>query len=91
MLPPALRVTLVPGDSAPANDADGCTLAPVTLIVNSEAIFVPPLSLMTCLITVSVAAWSSLVIVHTADCPFASVMLLPLCEPVPVQTHALAV
>ena len=51
----------------------------------------PPLSLTTTLFNVRLAAWSLLVMVHTADCPFASVMLLPFCVPVPVQTHALAV
>ena len=56
-------LTVVPGLSAPAKDAeDGWS--PVTFIVQAEAVAVPPLSLMTCLMTVSVAGWSSFVIVQ---------------------------
>jgi hypothetical protein len=64
----ALIDTAVPGDSAPAKLA-GLGAPPVTLIVKSEAALVPPLLLITCLITVNVAGWSSFVIVQVADPP----------------------
>jgi hypothetical protein len=50
-----LIVTVVPGDSAPEKLA-GLGDPPVTLIVKAEADAEPPLSLITCLITVNVAA-----------------------------------
>jgi hypothetical protein len=62
----ALIDTAVPGLSAPAKLAG---VPPGTLIVKFDAVAVPPLLLITCLITVSVAAWSSFVIVHVADPP----------------------
>src|SRR5438874_523616 len=43
------------------------------LIVKSPGTAVPPLSFTTCLITVRLAGWSSLVIVHVFDWPRASV------------------
>jgi hypothetical protein len=45
-------------------------------MVNAEADADPPLSLITCLITVNVAAWSSFVIVQVADPPGASPVAL---------------
>ena len=54
----------MPGLSAPGKVDEGWTLVPVTVIEKLLATAVPPLSLMTCLMTVSVAAWSSLVIVQ---------------------------
>ena len=53
----------MPGDSAPAKDA-GLGLPPVTDIVKLDAVAVPPLLLMTCLMTISVGAWSSFVTVQ---------------------------
>ena len=47
----------------------------------------PPLSLITVFTNVSWAGMSSLVIVHVADCPTASVINAPVCVP-PVHTHA---
>src|SRR5947209_3599359 len=54
---PAFRKTVVPGDSAPGNDP-GDGLPPVTVIVKSLATAVPPLPLITFLMTMSVAGWS---------------------------------
>ena len=48
-------MTVVPGASSPGN-MDGDTLVPVTVISKSEATDVPPSSLITCLITISVAS-----------------------------------
>src|SRR2546426_5683101 len=74
---PWLRVTVVPGDAAPAKDAEGCTFVPVTVIVNAEAVAAPPLSFTTCLITVSWGATSSFVIVHVFVSPTRMVPLQP--------------
>ena len=56
--------TVVPGDSAPEKDA-GLGLPPVTDIVKFAAVAVPPLSLMTCLMTINFgsALWN----VHVAS------------------------
>ena len=65
----------MPGDSAPANGLlpATSTLPDRMCMVKSLAVAVPPLSLITCLITVSVGATSSLVIVHVFVSPTASV------------------
>ena len=55
---------MVPGLSAPGKVGLGWTLVPETVIEKLEATAVPPLLLMTCLMTVRVAAWSSLVMVQ---------------------------
>ena len=62
----------MPGDSCPAKDA-GAGLLPVTLMVKSAAVAVPPKLFTTCLITVSCAATSSLVIVHVFSAPATTV------------------
>src|SRR2546427_9808221 len=49
----------------------GLGLLPVTVMVKFEARAVPPLSLMTCLITLRVAAWSLLVTVQVLVSPAA--------------------
>ena len=65
---PGCNVTTVPASEA-ANDA-GLGLEPLTVSVKSPAFFVPPLSLTTCLITVSFgAAFRVLVIVQVAVSP----------------------
>ena len=51
----------------------GLGALPVTVSVKFTAVLVPPLSLITCLITVSCAAWSSFVTVHVFDSPNAMV------------------
>ena len=53
----------MPGDSAPGDDP-GLGLLPVTVIVKFPAVAVPPLSLTTCLMTISVAATSLFVTVQ---------------------------
>src|SRR5438477_13176831 len=65
---PASMVTEVPGDSAPGN-MSGLGELPVTTIVRSPAEGVPPLSFTTCFITISVPAWSLLVIVQALTSP----------------------
>ena len=65
-------MTVVPGDSAPENDA-GLGLVPVTDIVKLPAVAVPPLSLTTCLMTMRCAGWSSLVMVQVFCSPAAIV------------------
>ena len=70
---PALSVTSVPGLSAPLN-AEGVGVEPVTWIAKALAVFVPPSSLMTCLITISVAARSLFVIVQVFVSPFPTTM-----------------
>jgi len=59
--------------------------------VKAVAAAVPPLLLMTVLTSVRLGALSSLVIVQVAAWPLASAIELPVCVPVPVQTHAPAV
>jgi len=69
---PALIEMVVPGDSSPSKLLlDG--FVAVTSIVHWSAVAVPPLSLITCLITVRVGVSSSFVIVQVADSPSASV------------------
>src|SRR5437879_123892 len=63
---PALMATLVPGDSAPAKVA-GLGLLPVTAIGKLDAVLTPPLSSITCLITINWGAWSELVTVQVLD------------------------
>ena len=46
-------------------------MPPLTTNEKSVAIFVPPLSLITTFLTISVPAWSSLVIVQVAEPPLA--------------------
>jgi hypothetical protein len=65
-------VTVVP-DSLPGKKFNGWTLIPVTFILKSDAAAVPPLSLMTFLITVNVPGWSEFVTVHVFDSPMAIV------------------
>ena len=72
---PALSVTVVP-PSLPAKGAFADPLL-VTVIAKSEATLVPPLSLTTCLITVSCAAMSLFVIVQVRDSPAAIVPVQP--------------
>ena len=55
--------TAVPGLSAPGKDP-GLGAFPVTVIVKALATAVPPLSLITCLMTIRVAPWSSFVTVQ---------------------------
>ncbi len=66
---PGSTDTDVPGDSAPAN-AGGFEPVSSTVIWKSPETAVPPLSLTTCLMTISVAAWSSFVTVQVAEPPF---------------------
>ena len=49
------------------------TFVPVTVRLNSPASLPPPLSLMTCLMTINVAGWSSFVIVQIFVSPLAIV------------------
>ena len=70
---PAARPTCVPGDSAPGKLA-GVGEPPVTVIVKSDAVLVPPLSLITCLITISFGPMSSFVIVQVFVSPSAIVL-----------------
>ena len=60
---PWSRVTIVPA-SFPENDEEGCTFVANTVIVKSPARAVPPLSLITCLMTIRWGATSSFVTVH---------------------------
>jgi hypothetical protein len=69
---PAFSATWVPGASAPGNEP-GVALGPVTFIVKSAATAVPPSSLITCLITISLGWTSSLVTVQVFVCPIAIV------------------
>ena len=82
-------MTVVPGDSAPGNEADGCTFVAVTVIVNEAADAPPPLSLTTCLITMSFGWMSSFVIEQVAVCPRPSVIWFPTCVP-PTHVQELA-
>ena len=76
----------MPGASAPAKLA-GLGVLPVTAIVKSAAALLPASSLTTCLITISLAAMSSFVIVQvfcmpgtTVTAPFAvQSPLVPVC------------
>src|SRR5262245_34903372 len=76
--------TSVPGDSAPGK-LDGLGELPVTLIVKSDATLVPPLSLMTCLMTMRWAACRVLTKVQVTFSPSfrltVSVELDVVCEP----------
>ncbi len=60
----------MPGDSCPAKDA-GAGLLPVTLMVKSAAVAVPPKLFTTCLITVSRGPMSLFVTVQVLACPTA--------------------
>ena len=67
-------ITVVPGDSAPGKEVlPPGTAEPLTVIVKSLAHFVPPYLLSTCLITISLGALSSLVIVQVLTSPGFSV------------------
>ena len=61
---------MVPGDSAPGNEP-GDGLVPVTVIVKEPATALPPLSLITCLMTISFGWLSLFVIVHVFVWPTA--------------------
>jgi hypothetical protein len=63
-------MTVVPGDSAPAKSS-GESFVPPESSVKSAATAVPPLSLITCLITINVPALSSLVTVQVLVSPLA--------------------
>ena len=67
-------MTLVPGDSAPGSRG-GFVPGSSTVIVKSPALAVPPLSLITCLITISFGAMSLLVTVQVFVSPMAIVPL----------------
>src|SRR5215213_5486055 len=67
---PASSVTWVPGASAPAK-LSGESLAPPESRLKLAAVAVPPLSLTTCLMTISFAAWSLLVTVQVLVWPLA--------------------
>src|SRR5437762_5017471 len=67
---PAFSATSVPGEAAPGNEP-GVGELPVTDIVNAEAVAVPPLSLMTVLITCSFGWMSSFVMVQVFVSPIA--------------------
>src|SRR5439155_20157190 len=71
---PGSSVTSVPGDSAPGK-LDGLGLVAVTDIVKSLATAVPPLSLMTCLITKRWAACCVFVYVHVMISPSSTTMV----------------
>ena len=47
----------VPGDSSPGNELPPVAVTPLIVIVKSEALAVPPLSLTTCLITIRRPVW----------------------------------
>ena len=72
---PALRVTSVP--LALPGKVAGTGAPPVTVMLKSAAPLFPPLSLMTVLITVRWAGWSSFVIVQICAWPSTSVPLHP--------------
>src|SRR6266508_4358840 len=73
---PAATVLVVPGDSAPGNGLPLTSLPPLLMCIDqAEATAEPPLSLTTCLITVSVGAMSSFVTVHVLFSPGLSVTL----------------
>src|SRR5262249_61907864 len=70
---PTVARVLVTPDAEPANVLPPIAVTPLIVIVKSAALFVPPLSLMTCLITVSVAGLSSFVITQVLLAPAAIV------------------
>src|SRR5512142_225600 len=76
--------TVVPPSSPAKLAGDGAE--PLTFIVNAPAVAVPPLSLTTCLITISFGWTSSLVTVQTADSPTPSVTEVPSHDP-PWHAH----
>ena len=65
-------------------------VGPSAVSVQSVAAAVPPLSLTTVLVSVSVPGWSSLVIEHVTVAPLATVTVAPDTVP-PVQVQSLAV
>ncbi len=75
---PALTGALVTGGDPVA---PVIVVGPVAVSVQSVGAAVPPLSLVTVLTKVSVAAWSSLLIVHVADTPSGSTRLVPVRVP----------
>ncbi len=62
----------MPGDSAPGKSS-GVSLAPPESRVKLAAVAVPPLSLITCLMTISLPGLSSLVTVQVLVWPLAIV------------------
>src|SRR5207247_1946250 len=65
---PGFRSTMVPAASAPAK-VPGEGEDPTTLMVKSAATAAPPLSLITCLMTMRTGETSSFVTVHVLVCP----------------------
>ena len=78
---PFCKVIVTPGDSSPAKPVLD-TLVPVISIVNWSAVAVPPLSLITCLIMISVAS-SVLMNVQFTRSPTLSSIL----DTVPTLSH----